>query len=97
MGKKRRSKTESPPAIDRLLYPAIGATVAFLAYYFMKGISADVSSFVIHFYLLVLVLVFVLLCATNTVQYFRYMLCIHLFLLFVVFHTHVRRYLLFPF
>jgi hypothetical protein len=41
---KNRSKTEKPPAIDKLLKPAIGVVLAFIAYYFMKGINADVSS-----------------------------------------------------
>jgi len=41
---KNRSKTEKPPAIDKLLKPAIGVVLAFVAYYFMKGINTDVSS-----------------------------------------------------
>jgi len=40
MAKKR--KTEKPPAIDKLLYPAIGVVIAFLGYYCMKGLSAEI-------------------------------------------------------
>jgi hypothetical protein len=38
--KKRKAKSEKPPAIDKLLKPAIGAVLAFVAYYFMKGLNA---------------------------------------------------------
>jgi len=41
MAKKR--KTEKPPAIDKLLYPVIGATIAFLAYYCMKGLTTEIT------------------------------------------------------
>jgi len=40
MAKKR--KTEKPPAIDKLLYPAVGVVIAFLAYYCMKGLNAEI-------------------------------------------------------
>lgn len=40
--KKKSKKTEKPPPIDRLLKPAIGVVLAFVAYYFMKGLDADV-------------------------------------------------------
>jgi hypothetical protein len=40
---KNKSKTEKPPAIDKLLKPAVGVVLAFVAYYFMKGINTDVS------------------------------------------------------
>jgi hypothetical protein len=43
-GKKNKSKTEKPPAIDKLLMPAVGVVLAFVAYYFMKGINTDVSA-----------------------------------------------------
>jgi hypothetical protein len=43
-GKKNKSKTEKPPPIDKLLMPAVVVVLAFVAYYFMKGINADVSS-----------------------------------------------------
>ena len=43
-GKKNKSKTEKPPAIDKLLMPAVGVVLAFVAYYFMKGINTDVST-----------------------------------------------------
>ena len=47
MAKKR--KTEKPPPVDRLLIPAVGVVVAFLGYYFMKGINTEVSHFeIIH-------------------------------------------------
>jgi hypothetical protein len=39
----KKSKTEKPPPIDKLLIPAIGVVLAFVAYYFMKGISTEVS------------------------------------------------------
>jgi hypothetical protein len=45
--KSSKSKTEKPPPIDKLLIPAVGVVVAFVAYYFMKGISAEVR---IYFY-----------------------------------------------
>lgn len=41
--KKSKSKTEKPPAIDKLLKPAIGVVLAFVGYYFMKGLDANVS------------------------------------------------------
>lgn len=41
-GKKNKSKTEKPPAIDKLLKPAIGIVLAFVGYYFMKGIDTDI-------------------------------------------------------
>jgi hypothetical protein len=41
-GKKNKSKTEKPPAIDKLLMPAVGVVLAFVAYYFMKGINTDI-------------------------------------------------------
>ena len=40
---KTKSKTEKPPAIDKLLKPAIGVVLAFVAYYFMKGLDTEVS------------------------------------------------------
>ena len=46
--KKSRSKTERPPAIDKLLKPAIGVVLAFVGYYFMKGLDAEVGSFHMH-------------------------------------------------
>lgn len=39
----KKSKTEKPPAIDKLLKPAIGVVLALVAYNFMKGINTDVS------------------------------------------------------
>jgi hypothetical protein len=41
--KKNKSKTEKPPPIDKLLKPAIGIVLAFVGYYFMKGIDIDIS------------------------------------------------------
>lgn len=41
----KKSKTEKPPAIDKLLKPAIGVVLALVAYNFMKGINTDVSLF----------------------------------------------------
>ncbi len=38
-----RFKTEKPPAIDKLLKPAIGVVLAFVAYYFMKGLDTEVG------------------------------------------------------
>lgn len=40
--KKSKSKTEKPPAIDKLLVPAIGVVIAFVGFYFMKGINTDI-------------------------------------------------------
>mmetsp|Transcript_19580 Transcript_19580/g.24693 ORF Transcript_19580/g.24693 Transcript_19580/m.24693 type:complete len:462 (+) Transcript_19580:92-1477(+) len=40
--KKSKSKTERPPAIDKLLKPAIGVVLAFLGYYFMKGLDTEI-------------------------------------------------------
>lgn len=40
--KKSKSRTEKPPAIDKLLKPAIGVVLAFLGYYFMKGLAAEI-------------------------------------------------------
>ena len=37
-----KRKTEKPPAIDKLLKPAIGVVLAFVAYYFMKGLETEV-------------------------------------------------------
>jgi hypothetical protein len=45
MAKNKKNMTEKPPPIDKLLKPAIGVVIAFVAYYFMKGISTEVSSF----------------------------------------------------
>jgi len=42
--KKSKSKTEKPPPIDKLLIPAVGIVLAFVGFYFMKGISTDVST-----------------------------------------------------
>ena len=38
------SKTRKPPQIDKMLTPAIGIAIAFLGYYFMKGMGAEVRS-----------------------------------------------------
>lgn len=38
----KKNKTEKPPPIDKLLKPAIGVVIAFVAYYFMKGISTEI-------------------------------------------------------
>ena len=43
--KKSKSKSEKPPAIDKLLKPAIGVVIAFVGYYFMKGLDAEVGAF----------------------------------------------------
>jgi len=40
---KKRSKTEKPPPIDKLIVPAIGIVIAFVGYYFFKGISTDIT------------------------------------------------------
>mmetsp|Transcript_8144 Transcript_8144/g.15334 ORF Transcript_8144/g.15334 Transcript_8144/m.15334 type:complete len:446 (+) Transcript_8144:216-1553(+) len=42
MAAGKKSKTEKPPPIDKLLIPAIGVVIAFVAYYFMKGISTEI-------------------------------------------------------
>lgn len=47
--KKSKSKTEKPPAIDKLLKPAIGVVLAFVGYYFMKGLDANVSPCILMF------------------------------------------------
>lgn len=41
-GKKNKSKTEKPPPIDKLLMPAVGVVLAFVAYYFMQGINTEI-------------------------------------------------------
>jgi len=41
--KKTKRKTEKPPAIDKLLKPAVGVVFAFLWYYFMKGMKTDIA------------------------------------------------------
>lgn len=40
--KKSKSKTQKPPAIDKLLKPAIGVVLAFMGYYFMQGINTEI-------------------------------------------------------
>ena len=40
----KKKQTEKPPALDKLLKPALGVALAVLAYYFMKGLDAEVST-----------------------------------------------------
>lgn len=40
--KTSKSKTEKPPPIDKLIVPVISVIVVFVAYYFMKGLSAEI-------------------------------------------------------
>jgi hypothetical protein len=40
--KEKKVKKGTPPPIDKLLIPAIGLTLAMLAYQFLKGVGADV-------------------------------------------------------
>ena len=47
--KKSKSKTEKPPAIEKLLKPAIGVVLAFVGYYFMKGLNTNVSQCIFIF------------------------------------------------
>ena len=42
------SATTKPPAIDKLLIPAIVVAVAVVAYQFFKGITAEVRIFYIY-------------------------------------------------
>jgi len=39
----KKKQTEKPPALDKLLKPALGVALAVLAYYFMKGLDAEIS------------------------------------------------------
>jgi len=41
MGKKGK-KTQKPPAVDKLLMPAIGVAAAVLGYYFFQGVSLEI-------------------------------------------------------
>ena len=38
----KKVKPEKPPAIDKLLIPAVGVVIAFVAFYFMKGLNSEV-------------------------------------------------------
>lgn len=40
--KKKGSKTEKPPAVDKLILPAIGIGLALLAYQFFQGVKSEV-------------------------------------------------------
>jgi hypothetical protein len=39
-----KKKNGAPPAVDKLLKPAIGVAMALLAYQFFKGINGEVSN-----------------------------------------------------
>ena len=40
--KKSRSKTQKPPAIDKLLKPSVGVVLGLLGYFFLKGMKSEV-------------------------------------------------------
>jgi hypothetical protein len=40
--KEKKVKKGTPPPIDKLLLPAIGVTLALVAYQFLKGLGANV-------------------------------------------------------
>jgi hypothetical protein len=40
----KKVKPEKPPAIDKLLIPAVGVVISFVAFYFMKGLNSEVRS-----------------------------------------------------
>lgn len=42
--KVKKPKNGTPPPIDKLVLPAIGIGLALLAYQFIKGMTADVST-----------------------------------------------------
>ena len=42
MGKKK-VKPEKAPAIDKLLWPAVGVVIAFVGYYFIQGVTNEVG------------------------------------------------------
>jgi len=39
---RKKVKTEKPPAIDKLMWPAVGVALAFLGYYFIKGVANEI-------------------------------------------------------
>ena len=46
--KKSRSKTQKPPAIDKLLKPSIGVVLGLLGYFFLKGMKSEVRQNLNH-------------------------------------------------
>lgn len=38
----KKVKPEKPPAIDKLLIPAVGVVISFVAFYFMKGLNSEI-------------------------------------------------------
>ena len=44
--KSKGSKTEKPPAVDKLILPAIGIGLALLAFQFFKGVQSEVRTVV---------------------------------------------------
>lgn len=40
--KKSRSKTQKPPAIDKLLKPSVGVVLGLLGYFFLKGMKSEI-------------------------------------------------------
>ena len=43
MAKVPKKQTAQPPALDTLLKPAVGIALAMLAYYFMKGVTNEIT------------------------------------------------------
>lgn len=39
----KKSKTDKPPAVDKLLMPAVGVALAMMAYYSMKGVTSEIA------------------------------------------------------
>ena len=39
----KKSKTDKPPAVDKLLKPAVGVALAMMAYYSMKGVTSEIA------------------------------------------------------
>lgn len=43
MAKVPKKQTAKPPPVDKLLKPAAGIALAMLAYYFMKGVTNEIT------------------------------------------------------
>jgi hypothetical protein len=43
MAKVPKKQNAKPPAMDKLLKPAIGVALAMMAYYFMKGVTSEIT------------------------------------------------------
>lgn len=43
MAKVPKKQNAKPPAMDKLLRPAIGVALAMMAYYFMMGVTSEIA------------------------------------------------------